>query len=590
MINFKKFDFKKKVKWLLRHKIILSLIIIVVISAVFLVVKAASKGDGGVQYVTAAVEKGTITVSVSGTGQVSASNQVDIKSTVSGDVTYLNIKKGQEVKNNEIIAQIDSIDAQVAVRDAKTALETAELELSELLTPADELDMLKAENNLAQANETKEKAEDAIIEAYEDAFNDVADAFLDLPTTITKLRNVLYSYEIAEAKGAGTTRQWNLAMYLNSFELDDRDALEDFVEQVESVYDKAREAYDDNFENYKNTSRYSDDEEKEALLNETVETAKLISDTIKSETNLLDFIMDYLAEHTYDQTIYNQIAEYQSDLSSLTSKTNSHLSSLLSTQRSMRDTKEDLLNAERSIQELELSLADLKAGADDLDIRSKTIAVQQKQDALYEAQQNLADYYIRAPFDGVIAETEINKGESISSGTTIATIITDQKIAEITLNEVDASLIGVGQKAILEFDAIEGLSITGQVVEVDILGTVTQGVVSYDVKVSFDIQDNRVKSGMSVSVIVITESKQNVLLVSSGAIKTQGETNYVEVLNNGQLETRVVTIGLVSDTTTEIIEGLEEGEEILIQAINSSDQTSSQTQGMNGGGMNMMRF
>ena len=160
-------------------------------------------------------------------------------------------------------------------------------------------------------------------------------------------------------------------------------------------------------------------------------------------------------------------------------------------------------------------------------IRAKKIAVQQKEDALTSAKETLADYSIRAPFAGVIASVDIQKGDSISNGTIAATLITKQRIAEISLNEVDAAKIKIGQKVTLTFDAVEDLTLTGEVSEVNTLGTVSQGVVSYTIKIAFDTQDERIKPGMSTSATIITEIKQDILIIPSSAIKTLGNSSYV---------------------------------------------------------------
>src|SRR6185503_5946600 len=108
-------------------------------------------------------------------------------------------------------------------------------------------------------------------------------------------------------------------------------------------------------------------------------------------------------------------------------------------------------------------------------------------------------YTVRAPFSGTIAKLSVDKGDQASSGTTVATIISKNQIADLSLNEVDAAKVTVGQKATLTFDAVEDLSIAGAVASVDTLGTVSQGVVSYVVKIQFTTQDERVKPGMSVN-------------------------------------------------------------------------------------------
>jgi HlyD family secretion protein len=101
----------------------------------------------------------------------------------------------------------------------------------------------------------------------------------------------------------------------------------------------------------------------------------------------------------------------------------------------------------------------------------------------------------------------------------VATLITKQKIAQVSLNEVDITKIKSGQKVNITFDAIENLNITGQVLDVDLVGTVSQGVVSYNVKIGLDIDDERIKSGMSVSASIITDIRQDVVSVPVTANK-----------------------------------------------------------------------
>ncbi|MEK9165617.1 MAG: HlyD family efflux transporter periplasmic adaptor subunit, partial [Patescibacteria group bacterium] len=632
---------------------------------------------------------------VSGTGQTTVSNQMDITPKASGDVIYVGVKNGQEVKAGALIAQIDSRDAEKTIRDAEIALETAKLELEKLLNPPDELDMLQAESavaaakknleklitpsasTLAQAEnslisakdsltklkftqetnyqntlDAKQKAEDNLKKGYEDSFNAIANAFLDLPTIITELKDILYSEEIAESESSVYRYSDNLTALINTVVYDDRYELEKFINSAESNYKTARARYDENLANYKQTSRYSDKDAIEMLLKETTETVRAMAETVKNETSMLDYWVDYCSRK--DMRVFSKVTEYQSDIKSYTSKTSSHLSSLLSQERSLEDDKEAILNAEKNIKELEqnqpldlaaaertvqekkdalvklknpepydidaaeiavkekkLALQDLKNGADELDIRAKKITVQQKQDALTATQQNLADYYIRAPFNGIIASVNIKKGDSVSSSA-IATLITKQKIAEITLNEIDITKVKSGQKANITFDAVPDLNITGQVAEVDTLGTTTQGVVNYGVKIAFDAQDERIKPGMSLSVSIIIDAKTDTLLVPNSAVKGQGNASYVEVLSTGQTEPtepnsaeakilgdninslprrQPVTIGLSNDTMTEIISGLNEGNQVVTQTTTSTSaqNQSQQNSGFNPGMMRMIR-
>jgi multidrug efflux pump subunit AcrA (membrane-fusion protein) len=557
-------------------------LIIIVIGGYFSYKNLVGDGDI-VRYIAAAAEKGTLIVSISGSGQVSVSDQIDIKPKVSGDVVYVGVENGQEVKTGTFLVQIDTSDAEKEVRDAKTALETAQLELDELLEPPDELDLLMAENNLAQAKELKQKAEDNLEKSYEDGFNDVADAFLDLPTIMGGLKDILFGNDF-------NLSQDNIDYYAGMIEMYDNSVVQ-CKEDVNSSYQIAQGKYDQNFQNYKDASRYSETETIEDLIEETYETAKYIAEAIKDAKNLIDFHKDILVQKGFK--VPSAVYTHQNTLDSYTGISNSHISGLLSIRRNIEDYKEAIINNERSIKELELSLADLITGTDSLSIRIKQIAVQQREDALLDAQEELADHYIRAPFDGIVAEVNAKKGESISSGNVAVIFITEQKIAEITINEIDVAKVEVGQKTTITFDAIEDLSITGEVTEIDTLGTVSQGVVTYDVKIAFDTQDERVKPGMSISVVIITNTKQNVLLVPNSAIKYQGDIQYVEVMRDDNTSrSQQIEIGLSNDMMTEIISGLQEGFMIVTKKVGTSN-TASVSSGFSvppgGSSMQMMR-
>lgn len=602
---------KKLVTLIWGHKIV-SLVVIAVMIGSYFGYQKMNTQEGEVSYKTQAVEKGMLILSISGIGQVSASNQVDIKPKVLGDVVAVSVVGGQQVKGGDLIAQIDSRDAARKVSEAQASLENAKLDLEELLAPVDNLTLIQAENSLADAEdfltklkttqtndyqekqEARQKAEDNLEKAYEDAYNNIADAFLDLPDIMTGLYTVLFSDEISDTE-VGVGQNTNNSALLNPInDSGDRDDFEDYLDKAEDDYNTAKDAYDDNFDEYKDISRYSEKDVIEAMLEQTLETTKKIADTVKSETNMLNYWVEYGTNKGW--RIYSDVISYQSDLSSYTSDTNSHLSSLLSAQRSIEDYKEDILETDRDLEEmdqnhpLELAQAernvaekqekvnDLKAGAAEFEIKSKELSVQQKQNSLIEAQQDYADHFIRASFDGVVAEINIARGDNASSGAVVATLITDQKIAVVTLNEIDAAQVKVGQRVNLEFDAIENLSITGQVVEVDTIGQVSSGVVSYDVKIGFDVQDQRIKPGMSVSAVIILESKQNVLLVPISAVKSQGTNSYVEVLINSQPQTKTVVTGSGNDTMIEIMEGLEEGETIITQTTNNGSTATTNTQ------------
>lgn len=565
-----------------RHKCISGIIVLLLLAGGYYAYGALFSTSGETRYVLSAVQKGTLVNSISGSGQVSVSNQVDIKSKTSGDVVYVAVKDGQEIKQWGLIAQMDTADAARGVRDAETALQTAKLELEKLTAPVDALTLLQAENSLTQADESKQTAEDNLKKAYEDGFNATASAFLNLPDVMSGLNDMLFSTTLS---GGG---QWNIDYYMDAVKNYDVKALQ-YRDDAYTSYKKARVSYDKNFADYKSTSRFSDPSAVKSLINETYDSTKDIAEAVKSANNLIQFYKDKLIENNKRPATLS--ATHLSSLSSYTGTTNSILSSLLSIQGTIKDSEDGIVSAGRSIEEKQLSLDKIKNGPDELDIRADKIAIQQKEDALTTAKQTLADCFVRAPFDGIITKIGVEKGDQVSSGTVLATLITRQKFAEISLNEIDVAKVKVGEKATLTFDAVPDLSITGEVGEIDALGTVSQGVVTYNVKIVFDTQDDRIKSGMSVSAAVVTDVKTDVLLVPNSAVKSQGGGYYVEMLENVPAsgssngagipsavppKRQIVEIGLSNDSTTEILSGLKEGDQIVTRTISASTATTQQ--------------
>lgn len=119
----------------------------------------------------------------------------------------------------------------------------------------------------------------------------------------------------------------------------------------------------------------------------------------------------------------------------------------------------------------------------------------------------------------------------VSGATVLFILITKEKVAEISLNEIDAAKVKIGQKASLTFNAIPDLIFTGKIIEIDSLGSISQGVVSYSVKIVLDSDDERIKPSMSVTAEIIVEGQNRCLLLSNSAIKMQRNLKYVELIN-----------------------------------------------------------
>lgn len=181
---------------------------------------------------------------------------------------------------------------------------------------------------------------------------------------------------------------------------------------------------------------------------------------------------------------------------------------------------------------------------------------------------------ITAPMTGMIDNITLTPGMVLTNGSS-STAISSNRVAVITsqgnpiatfnVSEVDVSRVKQGQKATITLDSISDKTFTGKIMTVDKIGTVVSGVTNYPVTILFDTTAPEILSNMAATANIIIDSKDGVLEAPSSAIQTQTDgTPYVRILRNGQPQNVNIETGLSSDTETEIISGLSEGEEVIM--------------------------
>jgi RND family efflux transporter MFP subunit len=210
---------------------------------------------------------------------------------------------------------------------------------------------------------------------------------------------------------------------------------------------------------------------------------------------------------------------------------------------------------------------------------------------------------IIAPTAGMMGDLIITKGMQIGSSNTtagsstntsnqtIASIITGNATAvSISVAEVDAPQIQVGQAATITFDALPNKTFTGKIMGLDTTGAVSSGVTTYPAIIQLDdTTDASIFPNMSATANIITKVDDNVLLVPSAAVQTVGTTSSVRVLKNGQVSSVTVQTGDTSDSQTVITSGFNEGDTVVTSAI-STGTTSTTTASPFSGGLRLGGF
>jgi hypothetical protein len=222
-----------------------------------------------------------------------------------------------------------------------------------------------------------------------------------------------------------------------------------------------------------------------------------------------------------------------------------------------------------------------------------------------EALTTLDQTVLRAPVAGTVAAVNGTVGESSSaasgsSGSSDASTgtdtsgsstsssgggfvtRTDTRTLQVTADvaEADIADVRVGQSVSLTLSA-SGREIDGQVTGVDVVETVTNNVVEYGVTVTLDRRTG-VKLGQSTQVVITTGSRDGVVRVSSSALTTVGDSTTATVrAADGTTSTVPVVTGLEGDGWTEVLDGLSDGDVVVLA--DQGDQSAEFT--FPGGGL-----
>lgn len=286
------------------------------------------------------------------------------------------------------------------------------------------------------------------------------------------------------------------------------------------------------------------------------------------------------------QSAYNAIAwrgdigmtSQAAALQSATSDYNSALANYQITASGINDT---------SLRTAQASLDNAQAGLDqaqhnlDTSLRVSQSNLDNAQVAVDQAQRNLDKAKLVAPFDGYVSAVNYSTGDTAGSST--AVVITDlsQLQVKVMVAEVDMSKLQVGDTAEMTLDALPGKTYTAKVLAIDPVGTITQGVVNYPVIVAVTNADAAVKPGMTANLQIAVDQRQNVLMIPNRAVRTMGNQKIATVLYKSQTIQVPIGIGLINDQYSEVTEGLQEGDQVVL----NQTQTTGGARGLGGGMM-----
>ncbi len=249
-----------------------------------------------------------------------------------------------------------------------------------------------------------------------------------------------------------------------------------------------------------------------------------------------------------------------------------------------------LASANASLLSAQANLDSLKNGPSASDLRRAQIAVENAQLSLDDANRTLDQLTLTAPFDGIIAEQNLVLGVLPSAAGAMTLIDTSQYTIDVSVNEADVPNVAVGQPVQLSVDAIPDASVIGTITGLDDAPTASGQLVTYVAHVTLDPASAPLRPGMSAIATIQEKALQNVVVLPNRYIHTDSTTqqDMVTVETAPSTYTDVpVTIGERNATESQIVSGLNVGENVVILVSPAELRTTQQggSFGLLGGGI-----
>ncbi len=584
-----------------KRNIIIAVIVVVVIGGI---VYFTNFNKAKIEYTTADVTRGTLIQSVSETGTITPAKQIDLNFTSAGQLTGLNVKVGDQVIPDQVLAQIDvsglNIQRQEAQANLNVSQASAEQAKSSFDSARREYDKTVASltEALRQAQKTKSDLEDTgpnTITTYEQA---IATAQSSLATTIsTYQRGIDNKYDALQQTIENKLANANTALdAVNRVKTDDNlkptfsiqdlsiaNALNviypvarDLLTQASASLTAAKTAHSYDAIIAANTAAQN-------ALNKTFDTLNLCFNALSNSIangNYSQATLDATKASIDGQTtvISTAINSLQSTQQAYDDARLSYDTNVLSAQQSLSQAQVSynnaLLNARNAVnsasanKDQQINLAQTRVDNTESALGVAQAQIGQAQANLNLVMNQIADNSLKSPIKGVITAVNYEVGEQITPAKALVSVLTENNYQiEIDISETDIAKVKLNDAVTITLDALgPDVTFNGKVYFIDPASTVIQGVTYYKVKISFDPTGQpSVKPGMTASAVILTNKRDNTLIMPARAVVEQNGGTIVRILGaNNTVRESNVSIGLNGDDgMVEVLSGVNEGDKVV---------------------------
>ncbi|MFA6160758.1 MAG: efflux RND transporter periplasmic adaptor subunit [Patescibacteria group bacterium] len=572
-----------------------------------------------ITYETADVVQGDLLQTVEVTGDIKPAARIDLSFKSSGTLSRVNVKIGDQVKQGDVLAELEIQDLDFAYKRASAAVSIAQANLNARLAGESAESIRVAQAGLDQAKAAYDKAVSDLDNTKIQVQNDLDSASVALSTAQNNLANTgpvsdqTLSNAIESARSSLRSTLGPMTTALTDGDaitgVDDTASNQMYKQNLGAYFagalDTARASY-----MRAKTAKLAAQTMVEALTSnssrqDVLDTASKVQDAIESvQSYLLDIkkvlsnssISTYLTStdlSTKKATIdadYSSVSTQKStvvgvgqslDLAILNNVSDrSKLEDALKAAQVSHDIAETSVKMKISAAEsavaiqkaaMDASQASLdlkKASPRAVDVAALRAQLQDAQVSLAQAESNLNNARIFAPVEGTITDVISDIGEQVvANAAQLRMIGTSQYDIEAQVPETDISKVVIGQKAEITLDAYgDDVKFEGVVTAENPDQTKIQDAIYYNIRVTIDPNGKDIKPGMTANVTVTTGEADSALIIPLRSIKTEDDgTKTVRTLVDNQPQTIKVELGLKGDEgKIQVTSGVKQGDKVIL--------------------------
>ncbi|HEY6348849.1 MAG TPA: efflux RND transporter periplasmic adaptor subunit [Candidatus Angelobacter sp.] len=210
-------------------------------------------------------------------------------------------------------------------------------------------------------------------------------------------------------------------------------------------------------------------------------------------------------------------------------------------------------------------------------LRQAQAQVSQSRALLEQTEEEYRNSTIVSPIDGTVLSRDVEVGDAVSSilvvGSSATLLMTLGDTREVyvkgKVDESDIAKVYLGQPARIKVESYKDRTFNGKVTKISPMGVEKDNVTTFEVRVSIDNSKGELKSMMTANAEIVLEDHKGVLMVPEGALIYDKDRNAsVEIPDPGVRDGKkkiTVTVGISNGSKTELLAGLKEGEQVILQ-------------------------